>query len=287
MGNGARLLIDEYPLLVLPTLASKIGLIESVILQQINYWIQALERDKKQEPEKYAYHLHEGRVWVYNSLSGWREQFPFISEKTIYRIFKKLEQEGYLLTGNFNAKKYDQTKWYTINFENVKKLEKKEEDTKSAESHDRSFGQDGQMDIDKPSFPFRQNVALETDSLTRPIPKTTSETTSKITTNNSNVVEVLVNFGMVEKVAKDISGLVTAEEVQYLLTYAYENKLNVGWIVNAIRDPSRRPKKQEQQCDANPKCKHCKGSGVYERVVEDTDERIVISCDCVKKGENR
>ena len=33
-------LIDDYPILVLPKLAEKIGLNEAIILQQIHYWLK-------------------------------------------------------------------------------------------------------------------------------------------------------------------------------------------------------------------------------------------------------
>ena len=34
----SKLLLNEQPLLIMPTLASKIGLNESIVLQQIHYW---------------------------------------------------------------------------------------------------------------------------------------------------------------------------------------------------------------------------------------------------------
>ena len=34
------LLIDDYPLIVLPALAEEIGLNEAIFLQQLNYWSQ-------------------------------------------------------------------------------------------------------------------------------------------------------------------------------------------------------------------------------------------------------
>ncbi len=60
----SKLLLDEHPLLVLPSLAKKIGLNEAIILQQINYWLI----DSKKEID--------GRKWTYNSIKAWNEQFP-------------------------------------------------------------------------------------------------------------------------------------------------------------------------------------------------------------------
>ena len=37
---SSRLLIDEYPLVVQPSLAALVGINEAIILQQIHYWLQ-------------------------------------------------------------------------------------------------------------------------------------------------------------------------------------------------------------------------------------------------------
>ena len=99
-----RLLLDDKPLIVLPSLAKEIGLNESIVLQQIHYWLQ----DSK--------HNIEGHKWIYNTYSEWEQQFPFWSNKTIRRTITKLENEGILITGNFNKLKIDKTKWYRINY---------------------------------------------------------------------------------------------------------------------------------------------------------------------------
>ena len=49
------LLLNENPLIVMPTLAAHIGLNEAIILQQVHYWL--LKSDK----------LEYGRKWTYNS----------------------------------------------------------------------------------------------------------------------------------------------------------------------------------------------------------------------------
>ncbi|WP_156967307.1 hypothetical protein [Ureibacillus sinduriensis] len=51
-----RKLIDESPLLILPTLARKVGLNEAIILQQIHYWNQR------------SRNIREGHTWVYENV---------------------------------------------------------------------------------------------------------------------------------------------------------------------------------------------------------------------------
>lgn len=155
----SNLLIHEEPLLVLPGLASRIGLNEAIFLQQIHYW---LNRSK---------HFYDERSWVYNSVAEWVKQFPFWSENTIRRIVKNLEDEQLLVIGNYNRAKFDKTKWYSINYEKLRLLES----TNDVPNLGRRSTQNGQMDV---------------PNLGKPIPETNTETTSEI---KEYIVEI-VNY---------------------------------------------------------------------------------------------
>ena len=102
-----NLLIDEYPLLVPPSLAVEFGLNEAIVLQQIHYWLA-----KKGNFE-------DGRYWVYNTYEGWAKQFPFWSVSTIRRILGKLEDSGVIISGNYNKMGADRTKWYSIDYDKL------------------------------------------------------------------------------------------------------------------------------------------------------------------------
>ena len=104
------LLVDEYPLIVLPSLAKEIGLNEAIMLQQIHFWL-----GKKK-------HYRDGRYWIYNTYDGWVEQFPFWSKSTIRRAITSLEKQNLLLVGNYNKAGFDNTKWYTINYQQIKSV---------------------------------------------------------------------------------------------------------------------------------------------------------------------
>lgn len=109
----SKLLFDESPLVVQPTLATAIGLNEAIVLQQIHYWMQNPKSGR----------FIDGKHWIFNSLSDWKEQFPWWSESTIYRTLEALEDAQLLETGNFNARKGDRTKWYTLNYATYALLE--------------------------------------------------------------------------------------------------------------------------------------------------------------------
>lgn len=172
---ATRLLLDEEPLVILPSLAAAVGLNESIILQQLHYW---LERSN---------HIYEGHKWVYNTYEEWREQFPFWSESTIRRIITKLEKQGLIITGNFNRSKIDKTKWYRINYEKLAQLEQSiGQDEQSTAQNDQTTVQNEQStdEIDSPSAQNEQSICSNwTDdllNLTRPIPEITTENTTEI-----------------------------------------------------------------------------------------------------------
>lgn len=147
----SKLLINENPLQVLPSLATKIGLNEAIILQQLHYWNEV---NKKQDKN-----FHDGYYWTYNSYDDWQEQFPFWSTRTIQRAINKLERMMLIVSGNYNKLKIDRTKWYRIDYETLKYLEE---------------------------YPLRHSVVInETDWLnyldkvSRPLPETTTETNNR------------------------------------------------------------------------------------------------------------
>ena len=103
----SNLLIDDYPILVLPSLATEIGLNEAIVLRQMHYWL------------KKSNHNYDGRRRIYNSFPEWQKHFPFWSVITIKRTVYSLEKQNLLYVGNYNKAKFDKTKWYGINYETL------------------------------------------------------------------------------------------------------------------------------------------------------------------------
>lgn len=101
-------LLNEYPLLVLPTLAKLIGLNKAIVLQQVHYWLLKNEQNESV--------TRNGKVWCYQSYSKWQKQFPFWDIQTIRRIILSLEEDKILISANFNKLSMNKTKWYTIDY---------------------------------------------------------------------------------------------------------------------------------------------------------------------------
>ncbi len=114
-----KLLIDEYPLMVLPTFAKKIGLKNAIFVQQIHF----LTQTKQQNNDIYTY--KNGHMWVYNTINEWHKNyFSFMSKSTLKRVIKNCEDDGYIIsTDKFNKSEYDKTKWYRINYEKISDIQ--------------------------------------------------------------------------------------------------------------------------------------------------------------------
>jgi hypothetical protein len=107
-GSMSKFLIDEYPLIVLPTLAHAVGLNEAIFLQQLNYWLVG------------SSHNHDGRKWVYNTFEDWQKQMPFFKVITIKRIVKTLRESGVIVTtSKYNKLSMDRTLWYSIDHDKL------------------------------------------------------------------------------------------------------------------------------------------------------------------------
>ncbi len=105
----SRLLMDEMPLQLLPTLATKVGLNEAIILQQMHYWLTS----------RHNKNFINNRHWVYNSYEDWHQQFPFWSKETIKRTIYSLERQKLILSCKLREQRLDHRKWYTINYQEV------------------------------------------------------------------------------------------------------------------------------------------------------------------------
>lgn len=108
-------------LVIYPELAAKVGLNEAIVLNQLKFWIDRTPADEM--------HYHQGKVWIFNSIKMWSEQFPFWSSKTISRILLSLEKKGFVLSGDFNKNSL-RTKWYTIDYDRLEEFLRE-----SCESH--------------------------------------------------------------------------------------------------------------------------------------------------------
>jgi hypothetical protein len=90
-------------------MAAQIGRMESMLLSQIDYW---LERSG---------HFVDGHFWVYNTLEEWARQLG-VSGSAIKRAAQSLEKQGLILRRHLARAPYDRTLSYTICYERLREM---------------------------------------------------------------------------------------------------------------------------------------------------------------------
>lgn len=141
-----KLLLSEPPLQILPTLATLVGLNESIVLQQLFYLLQQANFGK----------VIGGQRWIFNTYEEWqRTYFPFWSVITLKRTFASLEKSGLVIScqpeGGISRRKY-----YRVDEAAV----------------------DDRINLAPSSD---QNDTMDGSKCAAPITKTTSKTSAKIT----------------------------------------------------------------------------------------------------------
>lgn len=130
-----------------PELAKRIGLNECIFLSQLQYWINMKEKNDDMST------FRDGRMWVYNSYESWMNQFPYWSKNTLIRTIKHLEDMGIVITGNYNKMSLDKTTWYTIDYDELDAIGKKDDTNAS--------GQNDRIDTAKLDTRYTQNECID------------------------------------------------------------------------------------------------------------------------------
>jgi hypothetical protein len=89
--------------------AREYGIEKAVIMNNFRFWLTKNKANRK--------NIVDGRVWTYNSAQALCELFPYWSRQKIARMLRELEEAGVLVSGIYNKKGYDRTKWYSLNDE--------------------------------------------------------------------------------------------------------------------------------------------------------------------------
>jgi hypothetical protein len=118
----SKLLINEPPLQVLPSLACLIGLHRAIVLQQIHYLWSQKRGGVIIEGEKYIY--NSAREWVEDYFTFWKtvnKKTGKVSGDTVSKHLQWLENEGYLIVKQPNKGTGDMTKYSRIDYEFLNK----------------------------------------------------------------------------------------------------------------------------------------------------------------------
>lgn len=232
----SKLLLNEEPLLIMPQLACKVGLNESIVLQQIHYW--------NQHNKKFGNNFKDGYYWTFNSYPRWQEQFPFWSIPTIQRVFIKLEEKKLIVSANYNKYNNDRTKWYRIDYNELEKISSSDYEAKGSSPY-----QNDMTIISDCNYPSHQNDMTNISScddhdinLIRPIPETNSETPTKINPESYTFQEILSLYNTYIKPLTEPQSIKKLEDmylqcsgseilIQAITQASDEKILNLGYVL--------------------------------------------------------
>ncbi|MFR0617732.1 hypothetical protein ACLUWF_06090 [Limosilactobacillus mucosae] len=111
------LMSDELPMMMAPKLAKVLhSSAKALLLQELQNRLQANRLSKNTKSFK------DGRWWASMTLGQWHEQFVWLSERTIQRYFRDLAEQGIVIVGNFSENRFDQTNWYTLDYQALNQL---------------------------------------------------------------------------------------------------------------------------------------------------------------------
>jgi hypothetical protein len=106
-----QLLIDERPLILLPSLIKLVGMDRAAILQQVHFLCGQPRSGQV---------LSDGFNYIWNTYEDWRDQyFDFWSVSSVKKHFAKLEKQGLLIAKQPNKGKWDRTKYYRVNYDEL------------------------------------------------------------------------------------------------------------------------------------------------------------------------
>lgn len=133
--------------------ATKYGTNVSILLGNINYWIQKNKENGK--------HFHDGRYWTYNTVAAFHSLMPFMSENVINTALAKAEAEGLLVTGNYNKLPFDRTKWYALTEKGERLFQAPKNAATDSKSESESISQNGEVDSTELGNSISQKSEME------------------------------------------------------------------------------------------------------------------------------
>lgn len=197
---------------IIPELAKEIGLNESIMLLQVDFWINHADNYK------------DGQWWTYQSVRQMQEKaFPYWSLMTINRTVKSLETKGYITIGNYNKRKSDSTRWITLKYKALEKLASvkvvKVSGETVSESDSPSQNDTGAYQNDTPSYQNDTNPQQNDTTL----PETPKEN-QEITT---------IGVGEVFRFYEDMVGSMTGHMVDVLKDAITD--YSAEWLIDAMK----------------------------------------------------
>lgn len=146
-------IMNDRPLMVSKELAKSLGVDQSMLVQQLHYWV---EKNKKNDKNYF-----NNKYWLYSTVKEMRDRdFPFWSEKTLRRYLNALSDKGIIIRRHFSDNASDSTYFYTIDYDVLASVCNVVFENIPENTTEKSQNTDGQVDqgtLDKMSTPFNKD----------------------------------------------------------------------------------------------------------------------------------
>lgn len=196
----SKLLINESPLQVQPSLAMAIGLNEAIFLQQLHYWLGASRLQKNNQK------------WIYNTYPEWLLQLKYMSLATLKRTIKSLKDQKLIHVERFDKQRSNQVNYYSIDYsvlsiveQNITQAIDSIDQLKMSQSNSsnctNAVAQNEPVDQLKMS---QSRLAQNEPMLTREYQETTQENISEKKTKNKFSLDDACNVDLPEGVQRDL-----------------------------------------------------------------------------------
>lgn len=178
------LLYEEPPIAIAPTLSRLFGLQAAVFLQQLHYWLA----QKASSPDRYRHHFVNEQYWVHWTYEQMQQDVPLGKSCDPHkRVIKELVGLGVVLVDQLNAKAWDRTNFYSINYKRLDEcIAQYKKRLEVASSINPANREEVLKDIEKVDV----NVSMSGISTEHNKTKKTTETSTKKTTTTTSTVVV-------------------------------------------------------------------------------------------------
>lgn len=92
-------------------IARQLSVNAAIVYNHLVYWL----RINKQK----NYNQHNGKTWMYESISDMADYFGYLSEKQVSSALSQLVDSNLIIKGNYNKNKFDKTAWYCLENESA------------------------------------------------------------------------------------------------------------------------------------------------------------------------
>lgn len=133
------------------------GLHEAIMIQNLQFWIEKNRANGR--------HLYDDRTWTYNSVKAFASLFPYLSASAVRRTLNSLQEQGVIVSGNYNASQYDRTTWFAFADEAswLSDSSHLSKTTNAFVKNSKCIVPKRQMDLSNPSNGFVENDNSHTD----------------------------------------------------------------------------------------------------------------------------